>query len=111
PGAGLQYKFGQGRFGGTTNAIGQRLSLDKVSFTIVGVTGPDFFGPDVGRAFDVAIPIGTEPLFGGKEAALAQRSCWWLSVMARLKSGQTIDAGTAAIRAYQPQLREATLPA
>jgi putative ABC transport system permease protein len=110
PVAVISYSFWQRRFGGTANAIGQRLSLDKVSFTIVGVTGPDFFGPDVGRAFDVAIPIGTEPLFRGKESALDQRSWWWLSVMARLKSGQTIDAGTAAIRAYQPQLREATLP-
>src|SRR5262245_24612934 len=111
PVAVISYSFWQRRFGGTANAIGQRLSLDKVSFTIVGVTGPDFFGPDVGRAFDVAIPIGTEPLFRGKESALDQRSWWWLSVMARLKSGQTVDSGTAATRAYQPQLREATLPA
>ena len=93
PVAVISYSFWQRRFGGTANAIGQRLNLDKVSFTIVGVTGPDFFGPDVGRAFDVAIPIGTEPLFRGKESALDQRSWWWLSVMARLKPGQPMDAG------------------
>jgi hypothetical protein len=87
PVAVISYSFWQRRFGGTANAIGQRLNLDKVSFTIVGVTGPDFFGPDVGRAFDVAIPIGTEPLFRGKESALDQRSWWWLSIMARLKAG------------------------
>src|SRR4029077_12809116 len=95
PVAVISYSFWQRRFGalrpaqgvpslsrdGTANAIGQRLNLDKVSFTIVGVTGPDFFGPDVGRAFDVAIPIGTEPLFRGKESALDQRSWWWLSIM------------------------------
>ncbi len=111
PVAVISYSFWQRRFGGTASAIGQRLSLDKVSFTVIGVTGPDFFGPDVGRAFDVAIPIGTEPLFRGKESALDQRSWWWLSVMARLKPGQPIDAATAAMRVYQPQLREATLPA
>ena len=111
PVAVISYSFWQRRFGGTAGAIGQRLSLDKVSFTVIGVTGPDFFGPDVGRAFDVAIPIGTEPLFRGKESALDQRSWWWLSVMARLKPGQPIDAATAAMRVYQPQLREATLPA
>ena len=111
PVAVISYGFWQRRFGGAASAIGQRLNLDRVSFTIVGVTGPDFFGPDVGRAFDVAIPIGTEPLFRGKESALDQRSWWWLSVMARLKPGQPIDAATAAMRAYQPQLREATLPA
>src|SRR5882672_1961474 len=82
PVAVISYSFWQRRFGGTANAIGQRLNLDKVSFTIIGVTGPEFFGPDVGRAFDVAVPIGTEPLFRGKESALDERSWWWLSIMA-----------------------------
>jgi putative ABC transport system permease protein len=110
PVAVISYSFWQRRFGGTASAIGQRLNLDKVPFTIIGVTGPEFFGPDVGRAFDVAVPIGTEPLFRGKESALDERSTWWLSIMARLKPGQPVDAGTAAIRGYQPQIREATLP-
>ena len=110
PVAVISYSFWQRRFGGSADALGQHLALDKVPFTIIGVTGPDFFGPDVGRAFDVAIPIGTEPLSRGKESALDQRSWWWLSVMARLKPGQFVDAGTAAIRGRQQQIRDATLP-
>ena len=94
----ISYPFWQRRYGGAADAIGKRLVLDKVSFTIVGVTGPDFFGPEIGRAFDVAVPIGAEPLFRGKESALDHRSSWWLSVMARLKPDQSIDAGTATIR-------------
>ena len=88
PVAVISYGFWQRRFGGAADAIGRRLDLDKVPFTIIGVTGPDFFGPDVGRAFDVAVPIGTEPMFRGKESMLDQRSSWWLTVMARLKPGQ-----------------------
>jgi putative ABC transport system permease protein len=110
PVAVISYSFWQRRFGGSADALGQHLALDKVPFTIIGVTGPDFFGPDVGRAFDVAVPIGTEPLFRGKESALDQRSWWWLTVMARLKAGQSVDAGTAAIRGQQQQIRDATLP-
>jgi putative ABC transport system permease protein len=106
----ISYSFWQRKFGGAADALGQRLNLDKVAFTIVGVTGPDFFGPEVGRAFDVAVPIGTEPLFRGKESALDQRSWWWLTMMARLKDGQSVDAGTAAIRGVQPQIRDATMP-
>src|SRR5947199_310100 len=83
--------------GGAAEAIGKTLTIEKTPYTIVGVTGPDFFGPEVGRAFDVIIPIGTEPLFRGKESWLDARSTWWLTVMARLKPGQTIDAGTAAM--------------
>jgi len=118
PVAVISYGFWQRRFGalrqaqgvqslsrdGAGNVIGQKLTLDKVVFTIIGVTGPDFFGPDVGRAFDVAVPIGTEPIFRGKESMLDQRSSWWLTVMARLKPGQSIDAGTAAIRSQAPQM-------
>jgi putative ABC transport system permease protein len=124
PVAVISYGFWQRRFGalrqaqgvpspsrdGAGDVIGQKLTLDKVVFSIIGVTGPDFFGPDVGRAFDVAVPIGTEPIFRGKESMLNQRSSWWLTVMARLKPGQSIDAGTAAIRSQAPQIREATLP-
>ena len=106
----ISYSFWQRQFGGAADAIGRRLDLERVGFTIIGVTGPDFFGPDVGRAFDVAVPIGLEPLVRGKESWLDARSTWWLTVMARLKPGQSVDAGTAAIRGVQPQIREATMP-
>ena len=76
------------------------LTVEKTPYTVVGVTGPDFFGPDVGRAFDVAVPIGTEPLFRGKESFLDQRSTWWLTVMARLKRDQTVSSATAASRSF-----------
>jgi putative ABC transport system permease protein len=106
----ISYSFWQRQFGGAADAIGKRLDLERVGFTIIGVTGPDFFGPDVGRAFDVAVPIGVELLVRGKESWLDARSTWWLTVMARLKPGQSVDAGTAAIRGVQPQIREATMP-
>src|SRR5580765_1404934 len=81
----VSYSVWQRQFGGAADAIGKRLDLERVGFTIIGVTGPDFFGPDVGRAFDVAVPIGVEPLVRGKESWLDARSTWWLTVMARLK--------------------------
>src|SRR4051812_43327124 len=106
----ISYSFWQRQFGGAGDAIGKRLDLERVAFTIVGVTGPDFFGPDVGRAFDVAVPIGTEPLLRGRESWLDHRSTWWLTVMTRMKPGQSLDAATAAIRGVQPQIRDATMP-
>ena len=45
---------------------------------------------------------------GGKDSVLDRRSNWWLSMIARLKPGQTREAATAALRAIQPQVREAT---
>ncbi len=110
PVAVISYRFWQQRFGGATDAIGRSLTVERVPFTIVGVAPPDFFGADVGRTFDVAIPIGTEPLIRGKESSLDRRSNWWLNVMIRLKADQSVEAGNSAIRGVQPQIREATMP-
>jgi predicted permease len=110
PVAVISYDFWQRRFGGEADAIGRTLTVERVPFTIVGITPPGFFGVDVGRTFDVAIPIGTEPLVRGKESALDQRSYWWLSVMLRLRPDQDREAGNAAIRGVLPQIREATMP-
>ena len=110
PVAVISYDFWQRRFGGTADVIGKPLMVERVTYTIVGVTPPEFFGTEVGRKFDVAIPLGTEPLVRGKESALDRRSTWWLAIMLRLKPGQDIAAATTALRGLQPQIREATLP-
>ena len=110
PVAVISYRFWQRRFGGAANALGQSMTVERVPYTIVGVTPPGFFGVDVGRAFDVVIPIGTEPLIRGKESALDRRSNWWLGVMVRMKPEHTLDAALAGLRGVQPQIREATLP-
>jgi putative ABC transport system permease protein len=110
PVAVVSYRYWQSKFDGAANVIGQTLPIERVPYTIVGVTPPEFFGIEVGRTFDVAIPFGTEPLVRGKESALDRRSSWWMSIVVRLKPGQTLAAGTAAIRGVQAQIREATIP-
>ena len=106
----ISYAFWQRRFGGAADVIGRPLVVERVPFTIVGVTPPGFFGVDVGRTFDVAIPLGTEPLIRGKESALDRRSNWWLNVMGRLRADQSLESAQTALRGVQPQLREATMP-
>ena len=106
----ISYGFWQRRFGGAGDVIGRSLTLNRVPFTIVGVTPPGFFGPSVGRAFDVAVPIASESLVRGTESWLDNRSAWWMKIMARLKPGQDAAEAAQALRAVQPQVREATLP-
>ncbi len=106
----ISYAFWQRRFGGAADVVGRSLNVERIPFTIVGVITPAFFGTDVGRSFDVMIPLGTEPLIRGKESSLDRRSSWWLSIMLQLKRGQSLDQATAALRGVQPQIREATMP-
>src|SRR5206468_727050 len=49
-------------------------------------------------------------LIRGRETALERRSQWWLTVMLRLRAGQSIDAATAALRGVQQQIRESAMP-
>jgi putative ABC transport system permease protein len=107
----ISYGFWQRHYGGAADAIGRPIELDRIAYTIIGVTGPEFTGVDQGTAYDVAIPLAAEPLMRGeKESAMDQRTWWWMRVMARLKPGDSVDRAIAALRGVQPQLREATLP-
>ncbi len=112
PVAVISYAFWQRHFGGAPDAIGRTLTLDRVPFTVVGVTPAGFTGLTVGRPFDVAVPFGVEPLLrGANESRLDRRTSWWVGMMLRLKPGQTLDQATALLRTVQPQIRDATLPA
>ena len=101
PVAVIGYGFWQRRFGGGADVIGRLLVVDGVSVTIVGVMPPAFFGVDVGRAFDVALPLQTEPLIHGSRSTLQMAR---LLVMLRLKPVQSIQAGTVTLRGLQPAI-------
>jgi putative ABC transport system permease protein len=109
PVAVISYGLWQRRWGGTASVIGTPLVVEAVPFTIVGVTPPDFLGPEVGRGFDVALPLGTESLVHGKDALL-DTPLSFLWVMLRLHPDQSLEAATAALRSAQPQIRRAAMP-
>jgi putative ABC transport system permease protein len=103
----ISYGLWQRRFGGAATVIGAQLVVDRVPFTIVGVMPARFSGVEVGRTFDVALPITAEPLLRGRDSVLETVGAA-LTMMLRLKRGQSLEAATAALRAVQPQVREAT---
>lgn len=109
----ISYGFWQRRFGGAADVIGRRITIDRssVAVHIVGVTPPQFFGPEVGRGFDVALPFGAlDVLSSERPSRLDARQSWWLSIVGRLRTDQTMASATAALRAVQPQIRTATMP-
>jgi hypothetical protein len=110
PVAVISHGFWQQRYGGRPDAIGRTRTLNRVPFTVVGVTPPGFFGPEVGRAFDVAVPLNTVALLNGDAGALEGRSSWWLKVMLRLAPGEAPAQATARLRAVQPQVADETRP-
>ncbi len=103
PVAVVSYAFWQRQDGAAEDVIGRSLMLNGVSFTVVGVTPQRFSGLDVGRRTDVIVPFGAARLMSGPENLQ-------VTIMARRRADQTIEAATVALRRLQPQIREASLP-
>jgi predicted permease len=110
PVAVLSDRFWRRRFGAAPDVIGRTLLVESAPFTIIGVAAPGFSGLEVGRDFDVALPLGTEPLVHGRESSLDVPLRNWLQIGARLTTGRTLEASQLAVRAIQQDLRQATLP-
>src|SRR6266852_5328991 len=52
----ISYALWQSEFGGSDNAIGRKLVVVGRTAEVIGVTPPSFFGLEVGKNFDYALP-------------------------------------------------------
>jgi predicted permease len=100
PVAVLSHRYWQRRFGGDPSVIGKQIGLNKLAFTIVGVTPPGFEGTmQAGSTQDVTIPIVWEPRLHAdpKSSRMYGAGEWWLRVMGRLKPGATAEQARAQL--------------
>ena len=110
PGAIISHGFWQREFGGDPNVIGRKITLSDKPFEIIGVTPASFFGLEVGRTFDVALPICADAVIAGKNTRLDSGFNWWLMVTGRLKPGWTAQQATAQLQSISSPLFQQTLP-
>jgi putative ABC transport system permease protein len=110
PVAVVSYAFWQANFAGDPNVLGRTISLNRHNFEIIGITPSWFRGLIVDQPFDVAIPIGCEPLLHTDESALGERAWWWLLMMGRLKPGETPEQAQAQMNSIAPEINRATVP-
>jgi len=109
PVAVISYDYWRREFGGEASALGRTVHLNSVPFTIVGVTPPEFFGTEVGRTFDVIVPLSTEALVRGADSVLTSAATNFLTIVARLRPDQPLESAAASLRASQEAIRQATL--
>jgi predicted permease len=108
PVAMISHRLWQRRFNGSPAAIGSSLSVERTQVTIVGVTSPDFHGVELGRLFDLFLPMRTGALI--EPASVLGPHDPYLWIMLRLKRGQSLDAATESLRATQTAIRSSSLP-
>ena len=106
----LAEPFWRREYGGQPSAIGRTLRLDGEPFQIVGVSPASFFGLEVGRRFDVAVPLCAAAIVSSGSDPLTRRDFWWLSVMGRLRPETAIETATSQLTAAAPAIVGATVP-
>ncbi len=106
----ISYPFWQTEYGGNHSVIGRTMRLQAQPVEIVGVAQAGFFGLEVGRSFDVALPICAQPIVDGGAGALDSGTTWWLTIMGRLEPGWSVQRATAQLNAISPDLFRSTLP-
>ena len=109
-GAVISYSLWQSEFGGADSVIGSRIVIYDRPTQVIGVTPPSFFGLDIGKEFEVALPTCSVPSFIAGDTTLARRDVFWLEVMGRLKPGKSIEQASAQLNAASPGIFEATVP-
>jgi predicted permease len=113
PGVVISYPFWQSEFGGEDSAIGSRLVIEGHSTEVIGVTPRGFFGLEVGKTFDFAIPFCSLTTYFPNFATaqtLKRSDLFWLRVMGRLKPGRTLPQASSELSGMSPGFVEATVP-
>ena len=111
PRAVLGHAFWQRAYGGDPSVVGRAITLRSRPIEVVGVAPASFHGLEVGRTFDVALPLCAEAVLSldGKGRSEAGTS-WWLMMFGRLKPGWTLERATAHLAAISPEVFRTTLP-
>src|SRR6185437_641137 len=74
------------------------------------VTPGSFFGVEVGKNFDVVLPLCAEKLIHAEQPFSSDREFWFLGAIGRLKPGWTIDRASAQLAAISRGIFESTVP-
>jgi len=102
----LSYGLWQRELGGARNVLGFQVMLNGYPFTVVGVAEREFTGTMLGDAFDIWVPLASQPQTLSRLSAgiMQDRAAGWLNVFGRLRSGVPFEQARAEIKTIAAQL-------
>ena len=110
PGAVISYGLWQSEFAGQDSAIGRNIIVDGRPTEVIGVTPRSFFGLEVGKSFDFALPFCSLETYFPGSATTTRADYFWIHVTGRLRPGVTLQRASSELAAISPGLIDATLP-
>jgi predicted permease len=91
----LSYTYWHNHFQDDRGVVGRIVHVNRVPFTVVGVTPPEFHGTLVFFYPDFFVPIVNQEQLEGKNNLDARGKRWVFSVLGHLKAGVTPDQAIA----------------
>jgi len=92
------------------DVVGRKLVIANTPFTVVGVMPKRFRGVDPTRSPEIYAPLSADPILDAPRNHIdGGIHSWWLTVMARVKPGISVDGVNAALQAVSgPILHDST---
>lgn len=101
----LSHDFWVANCDSAASAVGSKIRLDGMDFTVVGVAPASFTGMDQFLKPMMFMPIAMSPSLAGTDN-LNKRDVRWLNVKGRLKPGATNAAAAADLNAIEKALQQ-----
>jgi predicted permease len=103
----ISYRYWERRFERSAEVLGRTLTLNGVTYAIVGVAPPGFSGEWVGRPADLWIPTMMQAQVMPEFPTALSKGGSWVRVLGRLQPGVNIRQAEAAVQIlYQEHFRE-----
>jgi hypothetical protein len=89
----ISHSYWARRFSSAPETVGRQVSINGVSFIVIGVTPPGFANMErIGEVTsDIFIPLSMEPRVAGARSRFSRPWNWWLLIFGRLKPDTTKD--------------------
>ena len=103
----LSHAFWTGRMGSDPDAVGATLYLNRIPYTVVGITAPGFGGHVAGYKAAFWIPMAQSGQVLPGPDIVDQRGSVWLQILARLAPNASVSEAQAAVATLFARLADA----
>ncbi len=101
----ISHDFWLGHFNGSASALGSKMRLNGLEFTVIGVAPEGFNGVDQFLKPAFFVPVATFPILSGTDN-LNKREARWLNMKGRLRPGMTNARAEADLNAIAQVLQK-----
>jgi predicted permease len=101
----ISFPYWKQHFAASSNAIGGSLHVNGKTATIVGVLPEGFEGLVANRRADVVLPLAFEAVTNAPNTYRQHPGSFWLTVMGRLKPGESLRTARANLQATEEIVR------